>query len=161
MLIAATVAGLGLVAALDARGGSAGSMTRVTVELVGSPLFLAVAAVITVSVCYRELPPVPPRWPVLLLPALVVGLVEVALSQLFMFVVPRLVGVAELAGSLASAFVALAWLSLSFQAFLLGSAWVGLRQAESPDASAGAMPSAGSAPLEGAAASTESRSRRE
>ena len=43
---------------------------------------------------------------------------------------PRLVGVAALAGSLASAFIALAWLSFTFQALLYGAAWVRVRDAE-------------------------------
>ena len=38
--------------------------------------------------------------------------------------VPFLVGAAAIAGSLASAFVALAWLSFSFQALLYGASWV-------------------------------------
>jgi hypothetical protein len=42
--------------------------------------------------------------------------------------VPRLVGVAALAGSLASAFIALAWLSFSFQALLYGASWVRIRE---------------------------------
>ena len=44
----------------------------------------------------------------------------VVLSQVFVALVPRLVGVAALAGSLASAFIALAWLSFTFQALLYG-----------------------------------------
>ena len=50
-----------------------------------------------------------------------------SLSQIFTFLVPRLVGVAALAGSLASAFIALAWLSFTFQALLYGAAWVRVR----------------------------------
>ena len=45
-----------------------------------------------------------------------------------MFLVPRLVGVAALAGSLASAFIALAWLAFGFQALLYGAAWVRVRE---------------------------------
>ena len=52
----------------------------------------------------------------------------VVLSQIFTFLVPRLVGVAALAGSLASAFIALAWLSFGFQALLYGAAWVRVRE---------------------------------
>ena len=62
-----------------------------------------------------------------LVPAVVVGLIIVGLSQIFTFLVPRLVGVAALAGSLASAFIALAWLSFTFQALLYGAAWVRVR----------------------------------
>ena len=58
---------------------------------------------------------------------MVVGIAIVVLTQIFTFLVPRLVGVAALAGSLASAFIALAWLSFSFQALLYGAAWVRVR----------------------------------
>ena len=51
----------------------------------------------------------------------------VALSQLFLFVAPRLISAALLAGSLATAFIALAWLSFTFQVLLLGAAWVRVR----------------------------------
>jgi uncharacterized BrkB/YihY/UPF0761 family membrane protein len=51
----------------------------------------------------------------------------VLLTQIFTFLVPRLVGVAALAGSLASAFIALAWLSFSYQGLLYGAAWVRVR----------------------------------
>ena len=40
---------------------------------------------------------------------------------------PLLVGAARLAGSLATAFIALAWLSFTFQALLYGAAWVRVR----------------------------------
>ena len=62
------------------------------------------------------------------MPAVVVGAAIVVLTQVFAFLVPRLVGVAALAGSLASAFIALAWLSFSFQALLYGAAWVRVRE---------------------------------
>jgi uncharacterized BrkB/YihY/UPF0761 family membrane protein len=42
----------------------------------------------------------------------------------FVFVAPRLIGAAAFIGTLATAFAALAWLSLSFQALLFGAAWV-------------------------------------
>ena len=54
-------------------------------------------------------------------------MIIIVLSQIFTFLVPRLVGVAALAGSLASAFIALAWLSFTFQALLYGAAWVRVR----------------------------------
>ena len=64
------------------------------------------------------------------MPAVIVGVAFVVLTQVFTFLVPRLVGVAALAGSIASAFVALAWLSFSFQALLYGAAWVRVREDE-------------------------------
>jgi uncharacterized BrkB/YihY/UPF0761 family membrane protein len=72
----------------------------------------------------------------------VVGLALVVLSQVFTFLVPRLVGVAALAGSLASAFIALAWLSFGFQALLYGAAWVRVRE----DGIPARLPLGGAAP---------------
>jgi membrane protein len=93
----------------------------------GSLPFLTTVAIVAVIVVYRALPPRPPAWRSVFLPAIIIGIVIVILSQVFTFLVPRLVGVAALAGSLASAFIALAWLSFTFQAILYGAAWVGVR----------------------------------
>ncbi len=115
--------------------------------ILGSVPFLIVVAIVAVVVAYRALPPRAPTWRAIILPAIVIGLAVVTLSQVFMFLVPRLVGVAALAGSLASAFIALAWLSFTFQALLYGAAWVRVRDEM---AKAG-----GSAALERAAAAAE------
>lgn len=158
-LLAATVVGaiasLGLLAAIDTVSGREGSLARVILEVLGSPPVLAVAASIVVIVGYRTLPPRPPSWRALVIPAVIVGVILVILGQVFTLLVPWLVGVADLAGSLASGFVALAWLSLSFQALLLGGAWVRVRDAGRPSASDAAAAAAGSATLERAAATTE------
>ena len=67
-----------------------------------------------------------------------IGIAIIVLTQIFTYLVPRLVGVAALAGSLASAFIALAWLSFCFQALLYGAAWVRVRDGGSgPGGSAG------------------------
>jgi membrane protein len=95
--------------------------------LIGSIPFLTALSVLAVLVVYRTLPPRAPGWRPVIVPAIVVGIAVVILSQVFMFLVPRLVGVAALAGSLASAFIALAWLSFGFQALLYGAAWVRVR----------------------------------
>ncbi len=95
--------------------------------VLGSFPFLTVVSIAFVTVIYRTLPPKPPRRDSLLLPAGVVGVAIVLLSQVFTFLVPRLVGVAALAGSIASAFIALSWLSFSFQALLIGAVWVRIR----------------------------------
>jgi YihY family inner membrane protein len=96
--------------------------------IAGSVPFLCLFAVVATLIVYRALPPKVPRLRAALLPAVVVGIAIVILTQVFTFLVPRLVGVAALAGSLASAFVALAWLSFSFQALLYGAAWVRVRE---------------------------------
>ncbi len=158
-LIAATVVGaiasLGLLAAIDTLSGREGSLARVILEVLGSAPVLAVAASVVVIVGYRTLPPRPPSWRALVIPAVVVGVSLVILAQVFRLLVPWLVGVADLAGSLASGFVALAWLSFSFQALLLGGAWVRVRDAGRPSASDAAAAAGGSATLERAAATTE------
>lgn len=107
-------------------------LARLTISVVRSIPFLAAVAALVVLFTYHELPPTAPRWRSTLVPAIVVGIVIVILSQVFVELVPRLVGVAALAGSVASAFVALAWLSFTFQALLYGAAWVRVRD-ESAD----------------------------
>ena len=77
-----------------------------------------------VTIAYRVLPPKAPSWRSILPPAILVGIAITLLTQLFTALVPFLVGAAAIAGSLASAFVALAWLSFSFQALLYGASWV-------------------------------------
>ena len=89
--------------------------------------FLMVLAVGVILAIYHFLPPTAPRWRSAIIPSIVVGIAVVILSQVFTLLVPRLVGVAALAGSLASAFIALAWLSFTFQAILYGAAWVRVR----------------------------------
>jgi len=109
---------------------------------IGSIPFLIVGSMVSVLVVYRALPPRPPSWRSAAIPAVVVGLALVVLSQVFTFLVPRLVGVAALAGSLASAFIALAWLSFGFQALLYGAAWVRVRE----DGIPARLPLGGAAP---------------
>jgi len=153
--VIAVIAGLGVVAALDVVSGTEGSLARTTLDLLGSSPFLAFSVSVLVVVAYRKLPPNPPTWRALVIPAVIVGVVLVILGQIFTLLVPWLVGVADLAGSLASGFVALAWLSLSFQTLLLGAAWVRVRDAGPPSASDAAAAAAGSAALERPAASAE------
>lgn len=125
---------------------SASALTAVG-EIVSSFPVVAAIGVVAVMVVYRFVPATPPRGLAIVLPSIVVGVVIVGSSQLFLFLAPRLVGAEAVAGSLATAFVALAWLSVTFQALLLGAAWVRIR-----DANRGGMD--GSA-LSGAAAPAE------
>lgn len=148
-IVVAIIGTIALLAAFDALTDTRGSLARGALELLSAPPVLAVVACLAVIIGYRNLPTRPPRWRALVIPAVIVGAILVVLSQAFAFLVPRLVGVAELAGSLASAFVTLAWLSFSFQALLLGAAWVRVRD----EGLAGA--GSGSALLDGAAAPTE------
>jgi len=85
------------------------------------PVLATMGAVILV---YRAVPVPAPRWGAVLLPGITVGLALTVLARLFAFLAPRLIGAAALLGTLATVFAALAWLALSFQALLLGAAWV-------------------------------------
>jgi membrane protein len=98
----------------------------VAAVLTSAPALIAIACAL-VTIVYRVVPPRAPRWRSAIVPGVIVGVVIVVLSQLFVFLAPRLVGVAALAGSLAAAFIALAWLSFTFQALLYGAAWVRVR----------------------------------
>jgi membrane protein len=138
-IVVVLLVALGVIAALDLLTGTQGSLARIVIDLLGWPPVLAVVASLVVVIGYRKLPPQPPPWRAIALPAVLVGVILVVLSQAFAYLAPRVVGVAELAGPLASGFVTLAWLSLSFQALLLGAAWVRVRSTR----------------LEGSASSTE------
>jgi YihY family inner membrane protein len=151
------IAGIGLLAAIDTAGGRQGTFARAVLDVLGSPPAVAVLACGAVIAAYRKLPPKPPSWWAILIPAAVVGAVLAILGQAFSLLVPWLVGVADLTGSLASGFVALAWLSFSFQALLIGAAWVRVRDAGPPSPAEAARAASGSASLERAAAAAEPR----
>ena len=85
------------------------------------PVLATMAATILV---YRVVPVPSPPWRAVIIPGVAVGLALTILARLFAFLAPQLIGAAALLGTLATAFAALAWLGLSFQALLLGAAWV-------------------------------------
>src|SRR3970282_1275264 len=82
------------------------------------------AAILSIALVYRLVPVLAPGWRAIVPSAIVVGVVLTVLTRVFVFIAPRLVGAAATIGAIATAFAALAWLSLSFQAILLGAAWV-------------------------------------
>ena len=96
---------------------------------------------------YVVVPPRSPSMRVAVVPAIVAGIGIFLLSQVFLFAAPRIVGVAALAGPLATAFIALAWLSFSFQILLLGAAWVRVRDDAESAAAESVLPGA-AAPAE-------------
>lgn len=114
----------GLAAFLDA-GQAIGAIsilgTAIGVTLTLAP---AVAAIVAMTFVYRVVPRPAPRWRAVGVPAIVIGITLAVLARVFVYVAPRLIGAAALLGTLATAFAALAWLSLSFQAVLIGAAWV-------------------------------------
>ena len=98
-------------------------------RVVSSPPVVVAFGVSIVAAVYRVVPARAPSWQALLLPAVATGVAIVVLSQVFLFVAPRIVGAAAVAGSLAAAFIALAWLSFTFQLLLFGAAWARVRDA--------------------------------
>ncbi len=135
-----------LAAAADALLPEGFALGRLVVAVATSLPALLALTVTAVMLMYRFLPPRTPAWRSLWLPAVAAAVAIALLSQLFVYLAPRLVGVAALVGSLATVFIALAWLSFTFQALLYGAAWVRVR-----DVRARAAASA----LTGAAASAE------
>jgi membrane protein len=88
------------------------------------PILATVGATILV---YRIVPRPAPAWRATLLPGITIGIVLTLVARVFAFLAPRLIGTAALIGTLATVFAALAWLALSFQAILIGAAWVAQR----------------------------------
>jgi len=133
-----SVAGLvGVVVALIV-GGSLAAAAEVLLPATSSALtglghllrsvpVVTAIGVVVIAIVYRVVPSRAPVWAAIWLPSLVAGVAIELLSQLFLFVAPRLIGAALLAGSLATAFVALGWLSFTFQVLLLGASWVRVR----------------------------------
>ena len=96
-------------------------------RIVSSPPMVALITVVVVLAVYQVVPPRRPPLRAAMPPAIVAGLAIFLLGQLFLFAAPRIVGTAALTGPLATAFIALAWLSFSFQALLYGAAWARVR----------------------------------
>lgn len=133
-LVVVLIVGGALAAAAKALlPGSVGTFALIG-DILAIPIVLVPLGILVVAAVYRTVPPLPPTWAAIRLPAVVAGTVIVGLSQLFLYLAPRLIGATALAGSLATAFVALAWLSFTFQVLLYGAAWVRVRDDENPGA---------------------------
>lgn len=109
--------------------GAGGDASRV-VAAVALPVLVAGAAVVAVAVVYRVVPNTNVPILVLLPPAIVAGLALAALTALFVFLAPRLVGALAVFGGFAAVFAALSWLSLTFQVLLIGAVWTHERLGE-------------------------------
>ena len=127
LLIAAIIASTllsGVLAFLEA-GVAAG-----VVEVFAGPISLALgllpvlATVGAMILVYRVVPTPAPPWRAAIPPGIAAGLALTVVARVFAYLAPRLIGSAALVGTLVTAFAALAWLALSFQAILLGAAWV-------------------------------------
>lgn len=140
-VVIALIIGGSLAAAAEALLPTTSTAVTAFGRIVTSP---PVVILVTVGVVLAVDVVVPPRAPSVrsaVVPAMVAGLGIYLLSQLFLFVAPRIVGVAALAGPLATAFIALAWLSFSFQILLLGAAWVRVRDDAASGTEGSALPS--------------------
>ena len=126
IVVALIVGGSLAAAAVAFLPASSSALTGLERVLSSLPVVIAIGIAV-VLVVYRWVPPRAPSWRAIWLPAVIAGVAIVVLSQVFLFLAPRLIGAALIAGSLATAFVALAWLSFTFQVLLLGAAWVRVR----------------------------------
>lgn len=104
-----------------------GGVTGLSDVLSFPPVAFGLAAGV-VAIAFRVLPPRAPAWRAVLPPAMLVAAAVTLLTFAFARLAPLLVGAAAVAGSLAAAFIALAWLSLSFQVLLVGASWVAVRE---------------------------------
>ena len=102
--------------------GPAGDTARLVLRI-GVPIFSAIVITMIIGAVYRVVPNVRVPLRALLPPAVLVGVAISVMTQLFVFIAPRLIGSLEVFGSFAAVFAALAWLSLGFQALLMGAAW--------------------------------------
>ena len=106
--------------------GLSGSIVALVVQLatpIGSFLLFVVATVMV----YRYVPArrVPAQaWRT---PAIVVGLLLAAFTQVFAFLAPLLFRTAALYGAIVAVFALLFWLSIGFNMLLLGGAWTHVR----------------------------------
>ena len=131
VVIALIVAG-SLAAAAEALLPTTSTALTAFGRVVSSPPVVVLITIAVVLIVYRVLPPQVPSLRAAVPPAIGAGLAIFALAQVFLFAAERIVGIAALTGPLATAFIALAWLSFSFQALLYGAAWVSVRDDTMP-----------------------------
>lgn len=99
-----------------------------------TPVLTAVVFVLAAALIYRLVPAIHVPWSAAALPALVVGIGLAALTQLFSFVAPRLIGAAAVYGTFVAIFAAMIWLATGFQMLLMGAAWASVRLGPPPPA---------------------------
>jgi uncharacterized BrkB/YihY/UPF0761 family membrane protein len=122
LLVSTILAGLAAFLEAGQNAGVVAVIGSVFAILIG--VLPLIAGIVAIGLVYRIVPVSPPRWRAIAWPAVVVGVALTVLGRVFVFLAPRLIGSAALLGTLATVFAALAWLALSFQAVLIGAAWV-------------------------------------
>lgn len=123
LALAASAAASFLEGSLGAQGGARDAAR------IGSPVVAAIVVSLGVAFVFRVVPEPTPGWRSIRVPAIVIGIALALLTDLFVYVAPRLIGAATIYGGFVAVFAALAWLGLAFQALLLGAAWVHERAA--------------------------------
>jgi YihY family inner membrane protein len=131
LLVGGLLSGIGISAVQAAvtasfRVGPAGDSAR-TLATIAFPLITAIVVVAAVGVLYRVVPNTTVPLSVLGPPTLVAGLALTTLTELLVFLAPRLAGALSVFGGIAAVFVAMAWLHFAFQVVLIGAAWTRLR----------------------------------
>jgi membrane protein len=89
-----------------------------------APVLAVTVLVVGTLVVYRIVPARRVSWRAAVPPAVAAGASIGLLTQLFSYVAPRLIGTAAVFGTFVAVFAAMVWMSLSFQALLIGASWV-------------------------------------
>lgn len=102
-----------------------------------TPLLTALLFVASAALIYRLVPAARVPWRAAAPPAIVVGIALAAITQLFSYIAPRLIGAAAVYGTFVAIFAAMIWLATGFQVLLVGAAWVRVRLPEADAAAPG------------------------
>jgi len=97
-----------------------------------TPVGSLVAFTVAVAMCYRFVPSQRVPWRALIVPAVAIGVVLAVLTQIYAFIVPRLMGLWAVYGTVFAILGLLAWLSIAFNVLLVGAAWTEVRQRRGP-----------------------------
>jgi len=97
-----------------------------------TPLLTAIVFVGAAVLIYRLVPAIHVPWSAAAPPALLVGIGLAALTQLFAYIAPRVIGAAAVYGTFVAIFAAMIWLATGFQILLMGAAWVSVRMDRPP-----------------------------
>jgi len=92
-----------------------------------TPLGTAGMYVIAMLAVFRFVPPERVAHRAYLVPAILVGVVLAAFTQLFAIIGPLLTRMASIYGTFVAFFAVLAWLSISYNVLLVGASWVRVR----------------------------------
>jgi membrane protein len=106
--------------------GLAQAIASLLVQL-ATPIGSIVLFVLAAALVYRYVPAEPVPAQAWRLPAIVVGLLLAAFTQLFAFLAPLMLRTAALYGAIVAVFALLAWLSIGFNMLLIGAGWTRVR----------------------------------